>query len=136
MTQYLASKILDRYRFVDVIADGFALYTKVLQEIVDDNEFAPLRSESPENNSLRKSTTYLLKNSSLMQNLSKVEAIWGYTGIQQYLEEILRYYDEVYRFKASGIYRLQQWIKLNKTSMQGQCVQDCFSEAMLEKMLH
>lgn len=136
LTQYLASKILDRYRFVDVIADGFALYTKVLQEIVDDNEFAPLRSESPENNSLRKSTTYLLKNSSLMQNLSKVEAIWGYTGIQQYLEEILRYYDEVYRFKASGIYRLQQWIKLNKTSMQGQCVQDCFSEAMLEKMLH
>lgn len=135
LAQYLASKILDRYRFVDTLVDDFTVYTKILQEIANNSEFAPLRSERPENNSLRKSTTHLLKNSSLMQILSKVEAVWGYAAVRQYLEWVLKYYDEVYRYKAPGIYRLQQWIKLNKPSMQGQNIKDCFMEAMLEKEL-
>ena len=135
LAQYLASKILDRYRFVDTLVNDFTVYTKILQEIANNSEFAPLRSERPENNSLRKSTTHLLKNSSLMQILSKVEAVWGYAAVRQYLEWVLKYYDEVYRYKAPGIYRLQQWIKLNKPSMQGQNIKDCFMEAMLEKEL-
>lgn len=135
LAQYLASKILDRYRFVDTYANDFTCYTKVLQGIASSNDFAPLRSERPENNSLQKSTTHLLKNSSLMQNLYKVEAIWGADGIHQYLQGVLKYYDEVYRYKGSAIFRLQKWLKLNKTSMQKQSVWDCFNEAMLEKDL-
>lgn len=136
LAQYLASKILDRYRFVDTLVDDFASYTKVLQDITNDSDFAPLRSEQPENNSLRKSTTHLLKNSSLMQILYKVESVWGYPGIRQYWDEILKYYNEVYHDKALGIYRLQQWIKLNKASLKEQTIKDCFAEAMLEKELH
>lgn len=130
--QYLASKILDRYRFKDVATSEMTLYTKMLLDLAQDGTFRALRTESPENYSLEHSTTHLCRQSGLMTLLYKVEKIWGHDAIAEYLQQVMAYYEKCYREKAKRNYRLQKWLRENKSSLENLPLASCFKGLELD----
>lgn len=79
--RYLASKILDKYRFKIVDTGEMASFTQTLQDLAEGGDFQALRSERPENHTMRQSTNHLCRQSGLMPLLFKVENIWGADAI-------------------------------------------------------
>lgn len=130
--QYLASKILDRYRFKDVATGEMTMYTKMLLDLAQDGNFRALRSESPGNHSLENSTAHLCRQSGLMALLYKVEKIWGRDAILEYLHHVVDYYEKCYREKAKGNYRLQKWLRENKSSLENLPLANCFKGLELD----
>lgn len=130
--QYLATKLLDRYRFKDVATGKMAPYTQMLLNLAQEGTFRALRSESPGNHSLEHSTTHLCRQSGLMALLYKVEKIWGRDAISEYLHHVVDYYEKCYREKAKGNYRLQKWIRENKSSLENLPLVNCFKGVELD----
>ncbi len=130
--QYLASKILDRYRFKDVATGEMTLYTKMLLDLAQDGTFRALRTESPENHSLEHSTTHLCRQSGIMALLYKVEKIWGRDAIAEYLQHIIEYYEKCYCEKAKSNYRLQKWLRENTSSLENLSLVNCFKGLELD----
>lgn len=126
--QYLASKILDKYRFEIVDTSEMASFTKTLQEIAKDGDYTALRTERPENHTVRQSTNHLCRQSGLMPLLYKVETIWGTEALTEYWERVLRYYRQFYRQKAVSNYRLMKWLHENAASLKKQPLENCFKD--------
>ena len=126
--QYLASKILDKYRFEIVDTSEMASFTKTLQEIAKDGDYTALRTERPENHTVRQSTNHLCRQSGLMPLLYKVETIWGTEALTEYWERVLRYYRQFYRQKAVANYRLMKWLHENAASLKKQPLENCFKD--------
>lgn len=79
MKAFIASKLLDKYRFVDVETEEYADLTVALLNVVEAGEydFSRLRLESPRDSELIRSIQYLMFNSGLFTTMFKCDAIWG-----------------------------------------------------------
>lgn len=135
LAQFLASKILDKYRFVDEATDTYIPCTELLLQIVNQENFAVLRSEQPENNQLKQDIANLLHHSNLMSILYKVHQLWGEAEVQVCIDYLLIYYWQVYRFKAASNYRLMKWIRENTKSMEGQNIKICFEHQGIDQYI-
>ena len=129
---YLASKILDKYRFKIVDNGDMASFTQTLQELAEDGTFEALRTERPENHTLRQSTNHLCRQSGLMPTLFKVENIWGEDAIDDYWQHLLAFYRQFYCEKARTNYRLLKWLRENKSSLQKQSLGHCFTNLAVD----
>ena len=116
LSKYLASKILDKYRFVD--KDGnYTVYTQDLLAIAENANYPALRSESPHNNSLKKSILYLIKGSGLFPTLFKFRAFWGEDGERSLIDYLLDIYHNAFLPEAEKNRTLIAWIKKNYATL-------------------
>lgn len=129
---YLASKILDKYRFKHTDTGEMAGFTQILQDLAQHGDFQALRSERPENHTIRESANHLCRQSGLMPLLYKVEDIWGKDAIDDYWEYLLLYYKQFYLEKAKVNYRLMKWLRENKSSLQKLPLEHCFADIAVD----
>lgn len=116
LSKYLASKILDKYRFVD--KDGnYTVYTQDLLAIAENANYPALRSESPHNNSLKKSILYLIKGSGLFPTLFKFRAFLGEDGERSLIDYLLDIYHNAFLPEAEKNRTLIAWIKKNYATL-------------------
>ena len=120
LSQYIAAKITDKYRFYVVADDDYSEYTNDLLDIVDNNSYSALRSEKPKNNSLRESVAHLIKGSGLFPTLYKVGSIWGDDAEIELLKYLYNIYKTIYKPEAHKDRKLVHWIKNNYGSLHNQ----------------
>lgn len=130
--RYLASKILDKYRFKIVDTGEMTSFTQVLQDLAEDGDFQALRSERPENHTLRESTNHLCWQSCLMPLLFKVENIWGEDAIDDYWQHLMAFYRQFYCDKARTNHRLLKWLRENRSSLQKLPLEHCFTDLAVD----
>ena len=128
LSQYIAAKITDKYRFYIVADEDYTEYTNDLLDIVDNNSYSALRSEKPKNNSLRESVSHLIKGSGLFPTLYKVGSIWGEEAEAELLEYLYRTYKTIYKPEAHKDRKLVHWIKNNYGSLHNQKLTDSLLE--------
>lgn len=117
LTQYLTSKILDKFRFYSKEVNDYTLYTKELLQIMGNNSFPSLRSESPKNNLLKKSILYLCKGSGLFPTFYKFREIFGTQGEKALIEFLTDTYNNTFIPEAKKNRQLIAWIKKNYDSL-------------------
>lgn len=130
--RYLVSKILDKYRFKIVDTGEMASFTQVLQDLAEDGDFQALRSERPENHTMRESTNHLCRQSGLMPLLFKVENIWGADAIDDYWQHLMAFYGQFYCDKAQTNHRLLKWLRENRSSLQRLPLEHCFTDLAID----
>ena len=63
LSRFIASKILDKYRFVDMSTEEYSDFTSDLLDLARNSNYSALRYEAPANNSLTNSIKYIIKGS-------------------------------------------------------------------------
>lgn len=125
LSQFIASKILDKYRFVDVDTQEYTDFTSDLLDVAQNSSFSALRYEAPINNSLTNSIRYIIKGSGLFPLLFKIENIWGEEAINEFIKHILQIYD-IEKTEFHKDYKIRAWLKNNRSTLSQQTLTDCF----------
>lgn len=126
LSQFIASKITDKFLFIDVHTEEYTDFTKDLLSIVDNSSYPALRSEKPQNNSLSKSIAYICKGSGLFPLLYKIEAIWQENQAKKFLNILYNIYIKYYKKDLDRNLQLQSWINKNHSSLSQQTLESCF----------
>ena len=113
MSQCIAGKITDKFRFYVLESEDYTEYTNDLLDIKGNDSFSALRSENPRNNNLRESIAYLLKGSGLFPTLYKIGYIWGEDAEIELLRYLYNEYKAVYEPDAYKDRKLMSWIANN-----------------------
>lgn len=133
LSQIIAAKITDKYRFYIVADEDYTGYTNNLLDVVENSSFSALRSENPKNNSLRESVAHLIKGSGLFPTLYKVGSIWGNDAEIELLKYLYHYYKTVYEPEAYKDRKLAYWIRDNYGSLHNQKLTDSLLAYRKEK---
>ena len=133
LSQFIASKICDKYRFVDSSTGGYTEFTNDLLFIVGNSNYSALRSENPKNNNLTKSIAHIIKGSGLFPLLYKIGRIWNKCTETEFLEIIYQIYDTYYRKEMEQNRQLNSWIKKNCSSLSKKTLRSCFIGEDLSK---
>lgn len=134
LSQFIASKICDKYRFTDVSAGEYADFTNDLLSIVGNSNYSALRSESPKNNSLSKSISHIIKGSGLYPLLFKIGQVWNEKAETEFLEMIYQIYLAKFKKDMTRDTKLINWIKKNYSTLSQQRLADCFIGVDLSKV--
>lgn len=125
LSRFIASKVLDKYRFVDVSTEEYTDFTSDLLDVARNSNYSALRYEAPTNNSLTNSIRYIIKGSGLFAVLFKIESIWGEEAITEFFEKLL----EIYQIDKEDFYKdykIRAWLKNNRNALSQQSLSDCF----------
>lgn len=125
LSQFIASKILDKYRFVDVDTEEYTDFTSDLLDVAGNSTYSALRYEAPTNNSLTNSIRYIIKGSGLFALLFKIENIWGEEAVTEFIEHLLAIYD-VEKAEFYKDYKMRAWLAKNINTLSQQALIDCF----------
>lgn len=125
LSQFIASKILDKYRFVDIDTNEYTDFTSDLLDVANNSSYSSLRHEAPTNNSLTNSIRYIIKGSGLFAVLFKIENIWGEEAIEEFFENLIAIYD-IEKEEFYKDYKIRAWLKKNISSLSQQSLTDCF----------
>lgn len=121
---FIASKLLEKYRFVDAETEEYADLTKMLIRVVEDNEFSRLRLESPRDSELIQSIQYLMFNSGLFTAMYKCDALWGHnSGI-----ELLLRMAAVYLRGRHPPDDAIRWVAIHRKEMEKRTLAELFDE--------
>ncbi len=126
MKAFIASKLLEKYRFVDVETEEYADLTVALLNVVNagDHDFSRLRLESPRDSELIRSIQYLMFNSGLFTTMFKCDAIWGNnSGI-----ELLQRMAAVYLRGRHPPDDAVRWVTLHRKEMLKRTLLELFTE--------
>ncbi|MFD1430220.1 replication initiation factor domain-containing protein [Lacticaseibacillus mingshuiensis] len=126
MKAFIASKLLEKYRFVDVETEEYADLTVALLNVVDagEHDFSRLRLESPRDSELIRSIQYLMFNSGLFTTMFKCDAIWGNnSGI-----ELLLRMAAVYLRGRHPPDDAVRWVTLHRKEMAKRTLFELFAE--------
>lgn len=126
MKSFIASKLLEKYRFVDVETEEYADLTVALLNVVDagEHDFSRLRLESPRDSELIRSIQYLMFNSGLFTTMFKCDAIWGNnSGI-----ELLLRMAAVYLRGRHPPDDAVRWVTLHRKEMAKRTLFELFAE--------
>ncbi|MCH5353523.1 MAG: replication initiation factor domain-containing protein [Acutalibacter sp.] len=126
LSQFIAAKITDKYRFLNVSIEDYTEYTNDLLDIAKNSSFSFLRSENPKNNTLAESISHLMKGSGLYSTLYKVGSIWGEDAETELLGFLYHTYRENYVPEAYTDRNLDAWLRANYNSLKQQKLSDSF----------
>ena len=126
LSQFIASHILDKYRFYVNDEQHYTEYTNDLLSIVGNSDFPALRTENPKNNSLSKSIAYIIKGSGLYPLLFKVFCIWGDKAEIELLNMFYEIYIKYFKKDFERDLRLKKWVEKNYFSLSQQTLESCF----------
>lgn len=132
LSRFIASKILDKYRFVDMSTEEYSDFTSDLLDLARNSNYSALRYEAPTNNSLMNSIKYIIKGSGLFSLLFKIENIWGEEAISEFFEHVLEIYD-IEKEEFFKDYKIKSWLKNNRYTLSQQTLSDCFFGFAIEK---
>lgn len=136
LSQFIASKICDKYRFVDTSTGEYTDFTKDLLFILGNSNYSALRSENPKNNNLTKSIAHIIKGSGLYPLLYKIGQIWNKETETEFLEIIYQIYETYYKKEMERNIQLNNWIKKNYSSLSKQTLRSCFTGGDLNNYSH
>ena len=126
LSQYIASKISDKYRFYSVSDDDYTGYTNDLLDIVGNAGFSSLRSEAPRDNSLWQSIQYIMHGSGLYSTMYKIGCIWGDAAEIKFMQMLYEIYRESYVPTLRDDNPVHRWLALHYESLHGMDLEDCF----------
>jgi len=92
LQQFIAHKICDKYQFFDPSKDYVTDFTDELLGVAQGKSFTHLRSESPRDNSLRRSIRYLIVNAGLFPVAYKIHCLYGDDGLKRFWEYLQDWY--------------------------------------------
>lgn len=99
-TAMIATHISNKYRFYDNFEDDYLVITQDLIEIANKSIIPALSYEKPIDNSLEQSISNLYSCSGLMSILYKINSLYGNKGVNEFLSNIIDYYENKYlKFK-------------------------------------
>lgn len=133
LSQFIASKICDKFRFLDVRENTYTDYTQDLLLLVCNSSYSALRTENPKNNSLNESIAHIISGSGLFPVCYKVGKIWGVRAEKELLQMLYELYDRHYRNEFDKKPHIQSWLKKNALSLSKQELKDCFLSADISK---
>lgn len=134
MSQFIASKICDRYRFFDVSTGHYTDFTQYLIEISKNSNYPALRCESPANNSLNKSIQHIIYGSGLFPLIYKISFIWGEKAVAEFWSILYEIYKKYHKKKLEINPQIRAWLKKNFLSLSQQSLSDCFVSVDLTKI--
>lgn len=134
MSQFIASKICDRYRFFDVSTGHYTDFTQYLIEISKNSNYPALRCESPKNNSLNKSIQHIIYGSGLFPLIYKISSIWGDEAVVEFWSILYEIYKKYHKEKLEINPQIRAWLKKNFLSLSKQSLADGFVSVDLTKI--
>jgi len=115
LQRFIAQMITDKYTFFDVETDDVTDFTSDLLDIAHGtNSFSRLRSESPRDNSLKRSIRYLTTNAGLFPAIYKIEALYGEVAVQEFFEYLQAKYKFYTPNKDTEIWLSKHFISMSK----------------------
>lgn len=123
LSKYIATKITDKYRFVESNEDNnekFCSFTKELLDASDSTLYPALKSVRPRDNSLYESVQHIICGSGLFPLLYKIGQIWGVDKEVEFLELLYSHFNDVYRSKAQLDKKINLWLKKHTTTLSKQ----------------
>ncbi len=133
LSQFIASKICDKYRFFDVSTGRYTDFTNDLLALVGNSDYPALRTENPANNNLNKSIAHIISGSGLFPVCYKVGMIWGIKAEKELFQMLYDVYDRYYRKEFDKKPQIHSWLKKNALSLSKQELKDCFLSADISK---
>lgn len=133
LSQFIASKICDKYRFADVSTGSYTDFTNDLLALVGNNDYPALRTENPANNNLNKSIAHIISGSGLFPVCYKVGVIWGTKAEKELFQMLYDVYDKYYRKEFDKKPQIQSWLKKNALSLSKQKLANCFLSSDISK---
>lgn len=133
LSQFIASKICDKYRFADVSTGSYTDFTNGLLALVGNSDYPALRTENPANNNLNKSIAHIISGSGLFPVCYKVGMIWGIKAEKELFQMLYDVYDRYYRKEFDKKPQIHSWLKKNALSLSKQELKDCFLSADISK---
>ena len=134
VSQFIASKICDRYRFYDPLNSCFTDFTNDLLKIIECSNFHALRCESPANNSLNKSIQHIIYGSGLFPLIYKISVIWGEKAVAEFWSILYEIYKKYHKKKLEINPQIRAWLRKNFLSLSQQSLSDCFVSVDLTKI--
>lgn len=134
LTQFIASKICDKYRFSDVLTNEYTDFTSDLLALIDNSEYPALRTENPANYNLNKSIAHIISGSGLFPLLYKIGFIWGNQAEIQCLGILYEIYVKYHKRDFDRNSQIQSWLKKNCSTLSNQKLEDCFVSIDLSKV--
>ena len=126
LSQFIASKICDKFRFYDVNKKTYTEYTQDLLLLVGNSDYSALRTENPKNNSLNESIAHIISGSGLFPVCYKVGKIWGVQAEKELLTMLYEVYDSIFRKELDKKSSIQSWLRKNAPTLTNQELKDCF----------
>lgn len=117
LSQFIASKICDKYRFADVSTGRYTDFTNDLLALVGNSDYPALRTENPANNNLNKSIAHIISGSGLFPVCYKVGMIWGTKAEKELFQMLYDVYDKYYRKVFDKKPQIHSWLKKNALSL-------------------
>lgn len=133
LSQFIASKICDKYRFADISTGTYTNFTNGLLALVGNSDYPALRTENPANNNLNKSIAHIISGSGLFPVCYKVGMIWGIKAEKELFQMLYDVYDRYYRKEFDKKPQIHSWLKKNALSLSKQELKDCFLSADISK---
>lgn len=134
LSQFIASKICDKYRFTDVSTGEYTDFTKDLLALVCNSDYPALRTENPSNNNLCHSISHILSGSGLLSLIYKCGVIWGNQAEIQFLGIIYEIYKKYYKREFDKNPQIKNWLSKNYSTLSQQKLEDCFISVDLSKV--
>lgn len=134
VSQFIASKICDKYRFYDPLNSCFTDFTNDLLKIIECSNFHALRCESPANNSLNKSIQHIIYGSGLFPLIYKISVIWGEKAVAEFWSILYEIYKKYHKKKLEINPQIRAWLRKNFLSLSQQSLSDCFVSVDLTKI--
>lgn len=123
LSRYIATKITDKFRFVEVNEDSkedYCSFTEELLNLADSVSYPALKSVRPSDNSLYESVQHIICGSGLFPLLYKIGQIWGVDKEVEFLELLYSHFNDVYRSKAQLDKKINLWLKKHTTTLSKQ----------------
>lgn len=123
LSRYIATKITDKFRFVEVNEDDeedYCSFTEELLNLADSVSYPALKTENPSDNSLYESIQHIICGSGLFPVLYKIGKIWGRSKEIEFLELLYAYFNDVYRLKATSDKKMIVWLNKHAETLSKQ----------------
>lgn len=119
LTDLIADKITEKYRFYDMETGEYTDFTKALLE-KSKVDFERLQIDSPRDNDLIGSLYHLISGSGLFSTLYKCDEIWG----NEASKELLKYLHGIFKKEYEPNEDIKLWLKKHKNTMEKQSLND------------
>lgn len=117
----IANKINEKYVFWSTITDKPILFSKDLQDKTN-KAFNRLVNNSPRDNDLARSVSYIRHGSGFYPILFKIQQIWGKSALYRFVKLLLQDYKSYYKPNPD----VEIWLRKHKSAIQNTSLDDLF----------
>lgn len=127
LSKYIATKITDKFRFVESdeeYTEKYCLFTKELLDIADSDLYPALKSVRTSDNSLYASIQHIINGSGLFPLIFKIGCIWGIDAEKEFIDILYNIYLSNYSNKLSSDKKISEWLKKHMSLLTKQTLKE------------